>query len=233
MNGVFPVVFLILFLAPPLLIGWVARKTELQAGRSQRQANALFGIIFGFYLLYLTYVGFASLNGLFDQLMLPPKIMLFTFFPLLAFYFLGVFNLPFFKRIFKHSHTEDWIKIHVFRIIGSSFLILGLLGELPMPIALIAGLGDLTVALSAWGIAHAIRHQKPYAKRLALVWNGFGLLDIVLTSGLALFYTKLSLDTGAPGVEVLGSFPFCFIPAFAPATIIFLHTIIFLKLKRS
>jgi hypothetical protein len=42
--------------------------------------------------------------------------------------------------------------------------------------------------------------------------------------------TKISIDTGAMGVDTLAKFPFCFIPAFAPPTIIFLHVSIYKKL---
>ena len=49
-----------------------------------------------------------------------------------------------------------------------------------------------------------------------------GLLEIVIT--------KIQIETGAPGVEVLAAFPFCLIPAFAPPTIIFLHLSVYRKL---
>jgi hypothetical protein len=38
------------------------------------------------------------------------------------------------------------------------------------------------------------------------------------------------MQTAAQGVEALASFPFSFIPAFAPATIIFLHLSVYRKL---
>lgn len=231
MNIIFPIVLFILFMAPPVMIAQLARKGSLASGKDIRQANTIFALVLAFFLVYLAYVGIASVTGLFDEAMLPPKIMRFTFIPLWIFYVLVIFNLPIYKRILGHLPAADLIKIHVFRIIGGSFLVLGLMGHLPMVIALIAGLGDLTIAITAPFVGQAVHNKKPYAKRLALVWNIFGLLDIIATSVLALLLTKWSMDTGSQGVEVLASFPFCFIPAFAPATIIFLHISFFKKLK--
>jgi hypothetical protein len=57
-------------------------------------------------------------------------------------------------------------------------------------------------------------------------------LDIVFTAVSAIVLTKLSIDTGSIGVDVLAQFPFCLIPAFAPPTIIFLHVAVYKKLKQ-
>ncbi|MGL5892286.1 MAG: hypothetical protein ACRC3B_20505, partial [Bacteroidia bacterium] len=58
----------------------------------------------------------------------------------------------------------------------------------------------------------------------------FGLLDILATSTMAIVFTKLSIETGSGGVDALGKFPFCLIPAFAPPVIIFLHLSLYRKL---
>jgi hypothetical protein len=46
-----------------------------------------------------------------------------------------------------------------------------------------------------------------------------------------LITTKFSIENGAQGVLEIANFPFCLIPAFAPATILFVHILIFKKLK--
>jgi len=48
---------------------------------------------------------------------------------------------------------------------------------------------------------------------------------------MAIIFTKISIDRGIQGVEFLAEFPFCFIPAFAPPTIIFLHLLVYRKLS--
>ena len=80
-------------------------------------------------------------------------------------------------------------------------------------------------------MAKAIRNKKNYARKLTYIWNTFGLVDILITSAMAIIFTKISIDNSIQGVEFLAEFPFCFIPAFAPPTIIFLHLLVFRKLS--
>ncbi len=188
-----------------------------------------YGIII-FYLLYLLYVSIASFRGVFDDLTLPPKIVQLTTFPLALFLMGVVYNLRFYKRILKVVPIEQLIVLHRFRLIGSFFIVLLILQQLPPFFALIAGIGDIITALSSVWIAKNLEDTRKYARTFAIAWNTFGLVDILFTSVTAIILTKLTIDTGVQGVEVLASFPFCFIPAFAPATIIFLHLSIYRKL---
>ncbi|MGB0838963.1 MAG: hypothetical protein ACPGXL_02425 [Chitinophagales bacterium] len=220
------ILFLMVIPIPIFLIAGLTKKgsTTLQQGKKNYFAVLLF------YGLYLTYVTVACFQGLFEEVTLPPKILRFTMMPLLLFLVVVVFNLPICKNILQKLSLPDLVRIHIFRLIGSFFLILGFYKVLPSSIALIAGLGDVTTALSSIFVVKAIRAGKPYARKLTFAWNTFGFLDIVATSVTAFLLTKLSMETGAQGVDVLGVFPFCFIPAFAPATILFLHLSIYRKL---
>ncbi|MEL6193286.1 MAG: hypothetical protein AAFR66_14610, partial [Bacteroidota bacterium] len=110
--------------------------------------------------------------------------------------------------------------------------ILTFYGTLPGRIGFLAGFGDLITAVSSIWVAKVVSRKSANWKAIALGWNTFGLLDIIATSATAFILTKLSIETGVQGVEILGEFPFCFIPAFAPATIIFLHVSIYRKLLR-
>lgn len=217
--------FLIAFCFPIYMIADLARRyTE------HNHSKTLFYGIVIFYVAYLSLVSLASFSGVFDELSLPPKIIQFTTFPLLVFLVAFVFNTRFYKKLLKTVPVDQLILIHRFRFIGSFFIVLMLLGLLPTPFALIAGVGDVLTALSSIWVARLLRNKRPFALRLALAWNTFGFLDILITSATAILLTKLSMETGSMGVEVLALFPFCFIPAFAPATIIFLHLSIYRKL---
>ena len=125
---------------------------------------------------------------------------------------------------------KELVGVHIFRFIGSFFLILAFYDQLPRIIGLIAGIGDVVAAATSIFVVRAIKNNKSYAKRLTLIWNTFGMLDILATSATAIILTKISIDTGSQGVDFLAQFPFCFIPSFAPATIIFLHLLIYRKL---
>lgn len=219
--------FLAVILIPTFLIAGLARK----GSKDGAQGAAVFGAVVTFYLVYLGYVAYTCLDGWFDAQTLPPMILRYTMIPLLLFLLVIVFNLPIYKSILHRTKLSDLVRIHIFRLIGSFFLILGFFKALPPSIAIIAGCGDLITAISSIFVARAIDSGKSYARPLTWAWNTFGFLDILATSASALILTKLAIDTGSQGVEALGQFPFCFIPAFAPATIIFLHFSVYRKLQ--
>jgi drug/metabolite transporter superfamily protein YnfA len=110
-------------------------------------------------------------------------------------------------------------------------VLLALYDALPKPFAFIAGFGDMLTAIGSIFVVKAIQHKKSYAKKLARIWNVFGTIDILFTAIAANVLTKISIDTGAMGVDTLAVFPFCIIPTFAPPTILFLHWAIFKKIK--
>lgn len=213
--------FLLAFTFPVVMVAKLARKAHIHKG---------FQIVLGFYLFYLSVVAIASFQGFFDDIMLPPKIVLTTTLPL-AILVTILFNTSICKRANSILDLKDLVRIHIFRLIGSFFIILFLYDLLPQVFALIAGIGDVLTAVTSIWVVRAIEQKKSHARRLAFVWNTFGLLDILATSVMAILFTKFSIDTGSQGVEFLAEFPFCFIPAFAPATIIFLHLLVFRKLS--
>jgi hypothetical protein len=184
-----------------------------------------------FFSCYFFYVFIAGKNGLFHEASLPPKILLFTTFPYALFLFGIVDKLSIVKQIFEKSSISNLVGLHIFRLIGSTFIILAFYDSLPKSFAFIAGFGDVITAITSIFVVNAIKKQKLYAKNLILVWNTFGLIDIITTAVLANVFTKISIDSGIMGVDTLAKFPFSLIPAFAPPTIIFLHVLIYRKLK--
>lgn len=217
------IIFLGAFLFPITMVARLADKGQIKNGSKW---------FFAFYGVYLTIVATASLNGYFDEVMLPPKIVLTTTLPFAL--FMAIIYMTFAcKKANSIIVLQDLVKIHVFRLIGSIFIILFLFDLLPKPFALFAGIGDVVTALSSVFVARAIQKRKSYARRLTAIWNTFGLLDILGTSALAIIFTKISIDEGVQGVEILAQFPFCFIPAFAPPTIIFLHLLVYRKLSET
>lgn len=220
------ILFLIAICFPIFMIANLAKKGV----QNPLRAKKVYLSIVGFYLAYLAYVSFAAFNGWFEEVSLPPKILRLTMLPLLGFLLIVIFNLPIYKAILKNLQLADLVSIHIFRLIGTFFLILGFYKALPSSISLLAGLGDVITAISSIFVAKAIQNNKSYAITLTWLWNTFGLLDILATSATAFILTKLSIETGSQGVDALAVFPFCFIPAFAPATIIFLHLTVYRKL---
>lgn len=222
------ILFLIAIPIPIILIARLARK-----GTSSSTKNTVFYGILGFFAFYFSYVAYGSLNGLFEKVSLPPIILQYTTLPLALLLFGVVFNLSIYHKILQNTKIEDLVSLHIFRLIGVFFVILAHYETLPKYFALIAGFGDMISAISSIFVANAIRQNRQYARNLTYIWNTFGLIDILFTAISAFVLTKISIDTGALGVDTLATFPFCFIPAFAPPTIIFFHISIYKKLKKN
>ena len=215
------IAFLIAFLFPIVLIANLTRNTAYG-----RKRNA----IILFYLAYLVLVTLMCFSGVFNVVVLPPRIIVVTTLPLLLFYLFYISNTSFYKSLLGQIPLSALVRVHIFRLIGGFFLILFFLEQLPKTFAFIAGLGDIITAIGSLFVARTLEKKKPFSKKLTILWNSFGLADILLTSGTAVVLTKLNMETGSQGVDVLTQFPFCFIPAFAPATIIFLHISVFRKI---
>jgi hypothetical protein len=218
--------FLIVFPFAVFLTAFLVKKSAPTDNQ-----NRLFYTVLGFYILYLGYIATCSFNGLFDKVFLPPMVLLYGTFPLATFLFTIVINSKIYKTTLENIRLTDLVRVHIFRLIGVFFILLAFHDALPKPFALLAGLGDMITAITSIFVAKALENKKPYARKITYAWNTFGLVDIILTAILANVLTKISMDTGAMGVDTLAKFPFCFIPAFAPPTIIFLHYSIYKKLK--
>jgi hypothetical protein len=218
--------FCVAILLPVLLLAQTAREAALPT-----QRRVVFGGVVVAILTYFGYVVAASLGGLFSGQMVPPAVLRYATLPYALLLFGGIFPTAWFKRFIGRIPTESLIRLHRFRVVGTFFLFLAYFGALPLPFALVAGLGDLLTALSSSWVARLVKQQHPHARRVALFWNTFGLLDILFTaiSANVLTYLAMNGQTTA-NVEVLGSFPFCLIPAFAPPTILLIHVLIFKRL---
>jgi hypothetical protein len=194
--------------------------------------NLVFVSILLFFSLYFTYIFLGGKTGLFQAVSLPPKILLLSTFPYAILLFGVIINLPITKKILENATLSGLVGLHIFRLVGLTFIVLALYDALPKSFAFLAGFGDIITAISSIFVVKAIKNNKKYAKTLTYIWNTFGLIDILTTAILANILTKISIDTGVMGVDSLAKFPFSLIPAFAPPTIIFLHVLIYKKLKK-
>lgn len=127
--------------------------------------------------------------------------------------------------------VEQLVLIHTFRFVGVFFFILYYYNALPKEFAYVGGYGDIITAIFAFPVAFMLKRKTKNAKTLAYVWGVFGLLDIFSVMGTAVILTKQAMEGNNGDVLEFGAFPFSWIPAFAPATIVFLHILIFKKLR--
>lgn len=222
----------ILFLTSMLVSIFMIANVAKQGTNNAAEGKKVLGIVMGFYLLYFVYVGVMSFTGIFQEVTLPPKIFIFTAIPLFIFLNL-ISKTASVKSIIDSIPLKSMVLLHTFRFIGVFFLITNAYGAIPTKFAYIAGIGDISTAILSIFVASAISNQKVYAQKLTFFWNIFGLLDILSVIVSAIVATKHSIDTGSSNdiIEIV-TFPFSLIPAFAPATIVFLHICIFKKLKQ-
>ncbi len=226
------ILFVISFFCALGFIASRAKQAAINAGlTASKSRNIQFGIL-GFYIGYLAYVSILSLKGMFDNKSIPPTVMVICAIPLMIILFGIIGRTRLFKKLLRSITLESLITIHVFRLVGVFFIFLYSYRLLPAEFAFSAGMGDIITALLALPLAKMVSKGKSSSIFAVYAWNIFGILDILILLVIATIEGKKSIITGGLGVREMTIFPFVWFPAFAPATILFLHTIIFKKLHQ-
>lgn len=228
------ILFLISIIIPVFMLANIVKQGAAQIpldSNYKTKAKILPRALLFFFGFYYLYVLLMSYTGLFQVNTLPPRVLLFTAIPLTLFYFLFVFRTKLYWLILENVKLSSLVRIHIFRLVGIFFIIGWYYGILPESFAFIAGLGDIFVALTAIIVAKLIDQKTNNYKKITLIWNILGFWDIVSVIVSAVYITKQAIDSNSLGILEMSKFPFCLIPALAPATIIFLHISIFKKLK--
>jgi hypothetical protein len=129
------------------------------------------------------------------------------------------------RRTLAAAALPAVIGVQVYRAIGAVFVILLSLGQLPAHFARPAGWGDVGVGLTAPLVALALLRGAPGSRTLALAWNVFGLLDLVVAVGMGSGLLVPLLAPGQPAAPAvaLQQFPLVLIPVFAVPVSILLH----------
>jgi hypothetical protein len=226
------VLFIGSFLYSIFFIAKRAKQAAINAGMALNKAWAIQYGVFGFYVLYFAYVSILSLKGVLSAAAMPPRVAIFTTLPLTILLFLIIGNTRLFKKLLRSITLESLITIHIFRVIGVFFVLLYFYHLLPANVAFSGEMGDIITALLAFPVANIVSKGKSWSIKAVYAWNIFGILDIVNVLILVAIATQDSILTGNHGVLEMTIFPFVWFPAFAPATILFLHTAVFRKLHQ-
>jgi len=220
------------FFCSIIFIAGRVKQAAINAGiNTGKSRNIQLGIV-GFYMAYLVYVSILSLKGVLDSKSIPPTIMVVAAIPLIILLFGLIGNTRPFKKLLRSITLESLITIHVFRVLGVFFILLYLYHLLPARFAFSAGMGDIITALLALPVAKMVSKGKSWSIPIVYAWNILGIADIVTLLVIATIEGKNSIITGGPGIREMTIFPFVWFPAFAPATILFLHTLVFRKLRQ-
>jgi hypothetical protein len=224
--------FIVSFLFSLAIIARPFRQAALNAGMTPRRSTRIRNSIIIFYLLWLGYASVLALKGTLFFNTLPPRPFVFLTIPLLLILFAIVGNTNLFKKLVRSASLESLISMHVFRVLGIFFFLLSFYKLLDPQFAVSAGLGDIITAIFAIPIARSVAQQKPWSRKLAYAWSIFGSLDILNLMTIATYGAIKATAAGQTGGEMT-IFPFVWFPAFAPATILFLHYTIFRKLRQT
>jgi len=123
------------------------------------------------------------------------------------------------------SRQANLIRLHAWRLEGIVFLILMATGQMPALWALPAGLGDILVGATAPWIARHL--DTPKGRQRAIIWNVFGLADLIVAVGLGIMTnpgpTQIFFTT--PSAELITRFPLALVPTFLVPLAFTLHVI--------
>jgi hypothetical protein len=130
---------------------------------------------------------------------------------------------PTFRAIISGIPQHWLIGIQTFRILGGVFLVRYFQGELPGVFAIPAGVGDVLTGLFAPLVAYWWVAGKPYARTAAIVWNLFGMADLVNA-------VVLGALTGGGGGGIV--FPIVLIPIYGVPRAFLVHSYSLIGLLR-
>lgn len=185
---------------------------------SQRTFN--FVILFSAWLLGAAAVGGFGLLGLVARPVLQVVLVLLTLSLLLGYRF-----WIYFREFVRSLPIRVLILIHATRFIGFYFLVLHDQGKLPFAFAVLGGWGDILVAATALGVC-CLPLRTPAGRRIASIWNAFGLLDILFVVGAAAVLSA----THPMSMLALSRPPLCLLPTFLVPIIIASHIVLFERL---
>ena len=186
------------------------------------------------YTLWLAVIWSGAINGVFRPGANPlPLLPLAIFLPV-------IIGAPILIRSKRMGQVLDampatWlVALQLYRVFGSVFLVGWARNVVPGVFALPAGIGDVITGLLAVPIAISLTADTPTARRAAIGWNVFGLLDFAVAVSIGLMISPGPLQLIVPSIpnSTAGVYPNVMIPAFAVPSSILLHALSLRQLRR-
>jgi hypothetical protein len=143
-------------------------------------------------------------------------------------------SAPRLRHVAAGTGFQSLIGLNVWRLGGFLFLLLFAANRLPFPFAPVAAAGDMVAAVLAIGLLVNFRGGHSPTTRLIAAWNAFGMLDLVVSVGLALLAvpgTLFQLFSEVPSRSAFTELPWILVPAAIVPFLVFNHLAIFLKLR--
>ena len=123
------------------------------------------------------------------------------------------------------TNQQNLIRLNVWRLVGIVFLVLMAYGQMPALWALPAGIGDIIVGATAFWVASRV-HMANGIRR-AILFNLFGLVDLVVAVGLGVMTSRgpLQVFQTTPTSELATRFPLVLVPTFLVPLAFMLHIV--------
>ncbi len=205
-------------IALPLVLARASKRAALSS-----QSALAVGLFLGVWLITATIL--ASTGEFLPIPNKPPALGIIMLVSLIAMG-LAISFITGLRQIIQHKATQaSLVALQFWRIEGLIFLILMALGQLPVLFALPAGIGDLLVGLAAPFVARYF--NQPGGRRLAIIWNFLGMLDLVDATTLAILSIPgpIRLFYTSPDSSLVAGFPVALIPTFLVPLSFMLHLI--------
>lgn len=137
--------------------------------------------------------------------------------------FVTLASSPSLRRLL--TRQANVIRLHLWRLVGIVFLVLMVRGRVPALWALPAGIGDILVAVTAPWVARDV--DTPRGRRRAIVWNLFGIADLIVAIGLGIMTSPgpTQVFETAPTSELMTHFPLALVPTFLVPLAFTLHVV--------
>ncbi len=128
------------------------------------------------------------------------------------------------------TNQKILIWLNVWRLEGIVFVILMMNGQMPALWALPAGIGDIIVGGTAPWIARSVNTSK--GGQRAIVFNLFGLLDLIVAVGLGIVTSpgRLHVFHTTPTSQLATNFPLALVPTFLVPLAFTIHVVSLLQL---
>ena len=172
-----------------------------------------------------------SLLGLFDSGPRPPLLLgLAAAVPVAAFVVCYLTSAEF-REFVLSLDLRGLALAQTFRVVGIVFVILYSLGALPGAFALPAGWGDFAIGITAPVVAWY--WKRPFPKRMFIVWNVLGSLDLVdaMTLGVLASASPVGILGGDVTTRLMGEFPLSLIPTFFVPLLLIFHLIALIRVR--
>jgi hypothetical protein len=123
------------------------------------------------------------------------------------------------------SNQKNLIRLNMWRLVGAVFLLLMFNGQVPALWAWPAGVGDIIVGAAAPWVAS--RLDAPGGRRRAIIFNLFGVTDLIVAVGLGITTNPgpVQLFHTTPTAALMTRFPMALVPTFLVPLAFMLHIV--------